>query len=65
MFGAWPQRRGAGGQLLDEVLQELRSSRVSMLARARDKGLADKYVTKYHATHLDPARPLLVAWIND
>ncbi|SOD72886.1 hypothetical protein SAMN05892883_2203 [Jatrophihabitans sp. GAS493] len=63
MLGAWPQRSGAGGALLDDVRAELAASGVSMIGVARDNELAAKYISKYHARRLDPAHPRIVAWV--
>lgn len=62
MLGAWPQRSGAGGALIDDIRAELAATGVSMIGVARDGELAAKYIGKYHARQLDPAHPRLVVW---
>lgn len=63
MFGAWPRRTGAGGELLDAALSELAAAKVSMLVLARDKKLAGKYVER-GGIRVNPEHPLHIAWIN-
>ncbi|MCW2529558.1 MAG: hypothetical protein JWM76_4418 [Pseudonocardiales bacterium] len=64
-FGAWPRHTGAGGELLEAVLDELGSAGVSVLANASNAQVAGSYVQNHHAEYDDRDRcPLRVIWRN-
>lgn len=61
-FGAWPQRSGQFGPLLDDVLAELRRDDINLLVQARDDQLAATYL-RHGAVQPNPHEPRHLVWL--